>query len=94
MKEYSLYANRIQQATIGVSEDRRSRVTTGRRRGICDLRSTGDGSRLVSLCTGEARLGYAARGQSEARRARDHVFRAPPGIEEASQLRVTHHRQR
>lgn len=77
-----------------MSEGRRSRVTARKGRGVRDLRSTGDGSRLVPIRAIEAFLGHAARGQSGARRARGHIFRATPGIEEAGQLCITHYRQR
>lgn len=77
-----------------MSEGCRSRVTAGQGRGVRDLRSTGDRSRLVPIRAIEAFLGYATRGQSGARGARGHIFRATPGIEEAGQLCITHYRQR
>lgn len=77
-----------------MSEGRSGRIAAGQGRGVRDLRSTGDGSRLVPIRAIEAVLGHAARGESGARRARGHIFHATPGIEEAGQLCITHYRQR
>lgn len=89
-----LLYDRIQQASIGVSEGCGSRVTARQGRSIRDLRSTGDGSRLVPIRAIKAFVGYAARGESQARGAQDHLLRATPGIEEAGELRAAHYRQR
>lgn len=77
-----------------MSERRGGGAATRSRRGVRDVRSAVDGSRLVPIRSIETLLGHQTGGEPNPGGARDHVLRETPGIEEAGQLRVAHHRQR